>query len=162
MKTIFLSIAFALPIFVLAANDGETAPNFSAPALDSGVQHQLTDYRGKVIYLDFWASWCAPCRVSFPEIIQLQAELSNKPFEVIAINVDENPEDAQRFLRRFEVPYLILRDEHGEWASRYKLPGMPTAFVIDQRGVIQMQHSGFKRGDMKKIRAKIDYLLEGY
>ena len=75
---------------------------------------------------------------SFPEIIQLKADLSNKPFEVIAINVDENSEDARRFLRRYKVPYPILWDENGEWASKYKLPGMPTAFVIDQQGVIQM------------------------
>ena len=160
MKTILLFITLALPINVFAAKEGDRAPNFALPVLNSNEQHQLTNYLGKVVYLDFWASWCAPCRVSFPEIIQLKADLSNKPFEVIAINVDENSEDARRFLRRYKVPYPILWDENGEWASQYKLPGMPTAFVIDRQGVIQMRHSGFRPGDMKKIRSKIDHLLE--
>ena len=143
----------------IAAIEGGTAPDFSLPELNSETHHQLSDLQGKVVYLDFWASWCAPCRVSFPEIIQLKQDLADKPFEVIAITVDENPEDARRFLRRYDVPYPILLDSDGQLAARYSLPGMPTSFVIDQHGLIQLQHSGFKPGDMTIIREKIETLL---
>ena len=143
----------------IAAIEGETAPEFSLPELNSETHHQLSDLQGKVVYLDFWASWCAPCRVSFPEIIKLKQDLADKPFEVIAITVDANPEAANRFLGRYDVPYPILHDSDGEWAARYRLPGMPTSFVIDRDGVIRLRHSGFKPGDMAIIREKIENLL---
>jgi len=166
MRVALVLVCLLVSLASTAATEGEQAPAFALPELNTttsgGTKNiQLSDYAGKVIYLDFWASWCAPCRVSFPEIIQLKQDLADQPFEVIAITVDENPADALRFLRRYDVPYPILQDSAGDSAAKYQLPGMPTSFVIDQQGMIRFRHSGFKPGDMDKIREKINALLDG-
>ena len=145
----------------IAATEGQAAPEFSLTRLNSESTYELSDLRGKVVYLDFWASWCAPCRVSFPEIIRLKQSFADQPFEVVAVTVDENADDAERFLRRYDVPYPILHDKEGRFAARYQLPGMPTSFVIDGSGKIRLRHTGFKPGDMELIRETIEGLLSG-
>ena len=112
----------------LAVANGEIAPEFSLPTLDGGPARSLANSHGKVRYLDFWASWCAPCRVSIPAMVDLQAELGGADFEILAINVDKRPEDALRFLERYPVNYVNLSDPEGAVAAAYALPGMPTSF----------------------------------
>ena len=158
MRTIVVLILLLTSAFSQAAAEGDTAPLFTLPNLDKSATYSLAT--GKVIYLDFWASWCAPCRVSFPEVIALQNDLGSDRFEVIAVTVDENPAAAIRFLRRYDVPYKILSDPDGAVAGRYELPGMPTSFIIDQKGSVSLRHSGFKSGDMTAIRHRIQQLLE--
>ena len=158
MRTIVVLILLLTSAFSHAAAEGDTAPLFTLPNLDKSATYSLAT--GKVIYLDFWASWCAPCRVSFPEVIALQNDLGSDRFEVIAVTVDENPAAARRFLRHYDVPYQILSDPDGVVAGQYALPGMPTSFVIDQEGSVSLRHSGFKPGDMTSIRRRIHQLLE--
>ena len=152
-----LSVLVALPAF--AVGEGDAAPDFSLPVLGEESVWSLSDNQGKVRYLDFWASWCPPCRVSIPEIIALQDELGGSRFEVVGINVDERLDDAMRFLSRFPVNYENLSDPKGETAEAYALLGMPTSFVVDPEGHVTLVHVGFKRGDMKAIRAHILELL---
>ncbi len=142
-----------------AVEEGDVAPAFSLPTLDQSGEMSLASTNGKVRYLDFWASWCAPCRVSLPQIVDLQADLGGENFEVIAINVDEDRNDAIRFLKRYSVNYTILSDTTGETAAQYKLPGMPTSFVLDTSGEITLRHTGFKKGDMDMIRGHIEALI---
>ena len=158
MRTIVVLIMLLTSALSHAAVEGDTAPLFTLPNLDKSSTYSLA--AGKVIYLDFWASWCAPCRVSFPEVIALQNDLGSDRFEVIAVTVDENPAAAIRFLRRYDVPYQILSDPDGVVAGQYALPCMPTSFVIDQEGSVSLRHSGFKPGDMTSIRRRIHQLLE--
>ena len=161
MKITLLLACLLYGMSVHAATEGETAPEFTLPVIGAPASEiSLTSLRGKVVYLDFWASWCAPCRVSFPEIIELKEDLGEQDFEVVAISVDERIEDAGRFLRRYKTPYPVLHDPEGKFASSYKLPGMPTSFVIDRNGVIRLVHSGFKPGDMATIRQEINKLLD--
>ena len=143
-----------------AVSEGEIAPGFSLPTLGDGPERSLAESHGKVRYLDFWASWCAPCRVSIPAMVDLQTELGGKDFEVLAINVDKQPEDALRFLGRYPVNYVNLSDPQGVVAAAYALPGMPTSFVIDRDGRITLMHAGFRRGDMEAIRGHILKLLD--
>ena len=158
-KEVLLAVLLFLPVACFAISEGEAAPEFTLPELDQSGDVSLSSTNGKVRYLDFWASWCAPCRVSFPQIIALQSALSNDDFEVIAVNVDENPKLAIKFLRRYETNYKILSDPKGNVASLYQLPGMPTSFLLDRTGKIRLVHSGYKAGDMQKIRATIESLL---
>ena len=152
-----LSGLVAGPAF--AIGEGDAAPDFSLPVLGGDSTRTLSDSHGKVRYLDFWASWCPPCRVSIPEIAALHEELGGSRFEVIGINVDERLADALRFMRRYPVGYENLSDPKGEIAEAYALLGMPTSFVIGAQGRVTLVHVGFKPGDMKAIRAHILELL---
>jgi len=151
------SIAFSSLTF--AAGAGEPAPSFSLPNLVTGKSMGLSHYKGRVVYLDFWASWCGPCRESLPQLNTLRNELKRKGFEVVAVNLDENTEDAKAFLKQFPVDYPILLDPEGRVPGKYELPGMPTSFLIDKRGNIASVHVGFKSEDMPKIRDEVIGLL---
>ena len=152
-----------LPLQSHGLEVGEPAPEFELSSIPNQTPMELQDFAGKVRYVDFWASWyaswCAPCRVSFPELIKLRAEMGSENFEIIAISVDEKTEDATRFLRRFDPQYPVLHDPDGKVAELYEIPAMPTSFIIDRYGQITMVHTGFKDGDIEKIRTHISSLL---
>ncbi len=146
-------------VVALAAQSGEIAPGCDAITQKTGAQG-LETYRGKVIYLDFWATWCPPCRKSMPALNRLHNELASSGFEILAINVDEKQEDAEQYLRKYPVDYPIVFDPKANCPKTYQLKGMPSAYLIDRDGVIQEVHIGFRQGDIKQIRAKIMALLE--
>jgi thiol-disulfide isomerase/thioredoxin len=129
------------------------------PQLSGGDEVSLASLRGKVVYLDFWASWCGPCRVSFPQLEKLRDELGAQGFEVYAINVDEVEADAQRFLNEVPVNYVVVRDGSGATPQAYGILGMPTGYLIDRQGVVRKIHQGFKKSDGAKLRAEIVELL---
>ncbi|HIG39405.1 MAG: TlpA disulfide reductase family protein [bacterium] len=159
MKPLLLTVLCSWCMTAFAVKEGDIAPFFSLPILDGVQEVGLADFKGKVIYLDFWASWCGPCRISLPQIVELQAELGTDQFAVIAINLDEQEQDAVRFLRRFPVNYRVLSDSKGQVAEIYQLPGMPSSFVIDRARKITLAHTGFKQGDMRMIRDHIKGLI---
>ena len=156
-STILLSALFAGAVF--GVEIGEMAPDFTLPVLRDESTQSLSASHGKVRYIDFWASWCAPCRVSIPRIIALQEELGGDDFEVIAINVDERVEDALDFLGLYPFNYVNLSDPEGRVAETYDLKAMPMSFVVDPGGRVTLAHAGFKRGDMDVIRSHILDLL---
>ena len=114
-----------------------SAPLTIASTLD------LTAYRGKVVYVDFWASWCGPCRQSFPWLDELVRRYGDKNLVVIGVNVDQDRAKADRFLDEVHADFPILYDPHGEIATLYKVTGMPSAVIIDRAGQLRFQHSGF-------------------
>jgi len=119
----------------------------------------LKKYRGKVIYLDFWATWCPPCKKSMPFLNALRNELVDQGFEIIAINVDENSEDARQFLKQHPVNYLIAMDPAGKCPSEYNLMAMPSAYFIDRQGIVRYIHLGFRKSDEQEIRHQVMALL---
>ncbi|KJV06180.1 TlpA family protein disulfide reductase [Methylocucumis oryzae] len=138
---------------------GANAPLFTLPDLAQAQPVTLKNYTGKVVYLDFWASWCAPCRVSFPLLEELHKKLKSQGFEVVAVNLDETKDKAQQFLRDFPVGFTVLHDASGEWADKYTIESMPTSFIIDKHGVVRYIHHGFTSDDIKTIEAQVtDYL----
>ncbi len=165
-----LSLCLGLPARVDAAGVvvGQVAPAIDLPILVADPQStpgtptaqvSLAELRGKVVYLDFWASWCGPCHMSFPQLEQLRLELGPRGFEVLAINVDEFEADALTFLNEIPVSYLVVRDAEGVTPRTYGILGMPTAYLIDREGVVRLVHQGFRRGDGEKLRAEITTLL---
>lgn len=136
------------------------APNFELPALGDARMHALEDYRGKVIYLDFWASWCGPCRQSLPALNEFQAQMGNKEFEVVAINLDANPADGLAFLEQFPVAYTVLSDPIGKSSRLYDLVGLPTSVLIDQHGVLVSSFQGFHPSHLVKLRKAVEILTE--
>jgi peroxiredoxin len=142
-----------------AVESGQPAPAFSAPALPAGGDVSLADYAGQVVYLDFWASWCAPCRQSLPWMEEQRREFADRGFEVIAINVDENPRDALKFLERVPVSYPVVADHRGQLANLYNVSEMPSSFLIDRQGVVRLVHRGFNKSDAARLRQQIATLV---
>ncbi len=155
-----LALSLLLADAAFGVDVGEMAPDFALPVLGTESQRTLSDSNGKVRYIDFWASWCPPCRVSIPEIVALQEELGGDRFEVIGVNVDESLEDALDFVERYPMNYVNLSDPQGSTPETYELIGMPMSFVVDAQGRVTLVHVGFRRGDMEPIRAHIVELLD--
>jgi thiol-disulfide isomerase/thioredoxin len=158
-RLMVLCLALVISQGSLAASQGQTAPNFKLPGIKTGNLMSLRSLRGKVVYLDFWASWCGPCRQSLPLLNDLRKELRSKGFEVLAVNLDEEKSDAKAFLKQFPVSYPVLLDAKGKVPEKYDLPGMPTSYLIDRKGKIRSVHIGFKKQDMSKIRKEVMSLL---
>jgi len=143
----------------LALETGDPAPPFILPALTGTESIRLNDYRGKVVFLDFWASWCGPCRISLPLLDELRSQLNHRGFEVVAVDVDEYPDDGRRFLQEYPVSYPVASDPTGLYATEYELVGMPSSFLIDRNSHIRIVYQGFKKGDIKQIREQVLLLL---
>jgi thiol-disulfide isomerase/thioredoxin len=137
------------------------APDFRLPAIaNADGTIGLDSYLGKVTYLDFWASWCGPCRLSLPALDALYKELRSEGLEVVAVSVDVVDEDSLDFLKRYPVSYPVAIDTTGDIARSYSVGGMPSGYLIDRTGAIRAVHVGFKRGDEEKLRLEIMELLE--
>ncbi|MDK1025435.1 MAG: TlpA disulfide reductase family protein [Gammaproteobacteria bacterium] len=160
MKTLTILISLLTAIFAYPVGSleiGDYAPDFTLPTIDEGKQLTLSELRGTIIYLDFWASWCGPCRLSLPKLSELRTRFIEKgiAMEVIAINVDEYPDDGKVFLRQYPVTYPVLSDPDGTVAKTYGIPGMPFSFLIDKNGRISYIHQGFRRGDEVEIESQV-------
>lgn len=151
------SVAFAAPAAALDA--GDQAPDFRAEALKGRQTLSLADYRGKVVYLDFWASWCAPCAVALPVLDSFREEFGSDQFQVLAVNVDNDPAKALQFLSLRPVGYPSVADPKGELPQRFDVETMPTSFLIDRKGVIRLVHRGFKKSDEEELRSEIRKLI---
>lgn len=151
----------ALPGFSGAVEVGETAPDLALPRLQGSDSVALADYRGKIVYLDFWASWCPPCLVSMPIMNDLRNRLQAEglAFEVVAINVDSDPEDGIDFLLDKPVDFVVLSDPEGTTPATYAVRGMPTSYLITADGEVAFRHEGFKRSDGDMIEQEIRRLI---
>lgn len=161
VRTLILAILLSLP---LVANGGavvgEPAPAVSLPSLTGEGEVSLASLQGKVVYLDFWASWCPPCRVSFPILEEIRQSLAPQGFEIYAISVDETREDAMKFLgETAAVSYPLVLDSAGDSPQAYGVRGMPTGYLIDRAGVVRKIHQGFKKSDGEKLRTAVVQLL---
>jgi cytochrome c biogenesis protein CcmG/thiol:disulfide interchange protein DsbE len=119
----------------------------------------LNDLRGRVVYLDFWASWCAPCRQSFPWMQAMKDEHEREGLTVIAVNLDHNRADAERFLKIFHPNFIVQLDPQGNLAEQFKVAGMPTSVIIDRHGVPRFTHIGFRAADREAYAREIQGLL---
>jgi cytochrome c biogenesis protein CcmG/thiol:disulfide interchange protein DsbE len=117
--------------------------SLSPSALAGGDLLDLAQFKGQVVYLDFWASWCAPCRESFPWMNRLQSELGHDGLVVVAVNVDRERADADRFLREHPAHFRIVYDPDGLLPEKFGVRGMPTSFLVARDGRVQSRHEGF-------------------
>jgi peroxiredoxin len=144
LAVLVLGVVLALQYWPALARN---APDFTLPVVTAdGAAHgdrmRLADQRGKVVLLDFWATWCRPCRMSTPALVHLFARYRQRGLVVIGINVDDGgPEIVPEFMRRFAIDYPVLYDE-GRTQSAYNVRALPTAVLIDRQGRIRRVHQG--------------------
>ena len=116
-------------------------------------------YLGRVTYVDFWASWCGPCRLSLPALNRLSKEFDAADFGVVAISVDYVDEDALDFLKRYPVDYPVAIDKTGNSGRDFAVKGMPSGYLIGRDGLIRKVHVGFRKGDEAVLREQIQELI---
>jgi thiol-disulfide isomerase/thioredoxin len=130
------------------------------PALTAfGLEGTVPNIKGKVVYLDFWASWCAPCKASFPVLNRWQQQFGQKGFIVLGVSVDESVADMHRFLEKTPASFPIVRDASHKLVSVAAVNSMPTSFLVDRKGIIRHVHNGFREKDEAALVAQITGLL---
>ncbi|MFI5211639.1 MAG: TlpA family protein disulfide reductase [Ignavibacteria bacterium] len=136
------------------------APEFSAKDI-SGNTVTLSDLKGKVILVDFWASWCVPCKKSMPHIIELYNNRADSSFTVIAVNVDEERSKIEEFANSIstQFPFPVIFDKDSKLPSLYNVEGMPTTIIIDKEGLIRFKETGFTNDTREKMDSKVRELL---
>lgn len=152
-RSLLLALVFA-PLIALA----EPAPDFTLPGKEGPVK--LSALRGKVVYLDFWASWCGPCRQSFPWMNELQRLYGGQGFTVVAVNLDKERELAARFIEGTKPTFTIAYDAEGSVAESYRVQGMPSSYLIDVNGEIRSRHVGFREKDREDLEYQIRSLIK--
>ena len=152
-KSIALSLFAALALSLTSA--------VQATDLDSKAElKQLLDaHKGQVVYLDFWASWCIPCKKSFPWMNEMQAKYKDKGFKVITVNLDVEKSLADEFLAENEANFTVVYDPKGNVAKEFKLKGMPSSYVFDKNGKPVKAHVGFFDKKKAEYEAEIIELL---
>lgn len=160
------SLALALALSVGGLGAAQAGQQAGKPAADFSLSDasqktiKLGELRGKVVLIDFWASWCEPCLRELPELEKLHKQLASRGVVVIGINIDRERKNADELAARLKLSFPLLYDPKGQVAELYDPPKMPTSYVVDQQGVVRLVNEGFAgAADMAKLKAAIEQLL---
>ena len=149
---------FCAPLFAL--EEGDKIPDFDLASIYDGQPNiALSNLEGKTLYIDFWASWCAPCITSLPQYNDLYKKYKQDGLEIIAINVDNPIEDGLDFLIDTPLDFLIPQDPEGDAAELFGVIGMPSSYLISPEGNVELVHMGFRNGDIDIIEEEIKKVL---
>jgi len=157
VAALLLAAAFSFPAQALEV--GDQVPELELPG--NGQAVKLPKQPGKVIYLDFWASWCGPCRQSFPWMNSMQEKYKSQDFQVIGVNLDGQAADAEKFLAKVPAKFTIAYDAKGNSARQYGVKGMPTSLLIGKDGKVLYVHMGFNNDGREKLEQAIQLAVEG-
>ena len=153
LSLVVASVAFA------GVGKGQRAPEFSLPSL-KGSNVALSQLRGKVVLVDFWAQWCEPCKKELPQLDRLSKEYAAKGVVVLAVNIDKQRENAERMVKQLGLTLDVLLDPAGSVAGSYDLPKMPTSFVVDRKGIVRFVNEGFDGPkDVERFKHELDELV---
>lgn len=156
---VFVVSLLCFTVFTASAKDaGKPAPDFTLKS-KSGENMRLEEQQGNVVLINFWASWCAPCREELPHFEEMQQQYEDLGFTVLAINVDEDPAKARVLLDDVEVSFPVLFDHKDKVSKLYDVRAMPTTVIVDRDGNKRLTHYGYKSGDEKKYQTVVKALL---
>lgn len=166
MRSLILSVAFTFSLALVAspllAEPTVDAPlkaaDFTLKAAD-GSNYRLAEQRGELVLINFWASWCGPCRQEMPELDKLAADFADLGVQVVGINVEQETADAEQFLKAAPVSFPILWDGSNSTAKAYAVSGMPTTVIVDRNGDIRYRHAGYQPGDEQQYREQLKKLV---
>ena len=157
-QIVAVALGIALSVSALAIEVGQSAPEIQLSGRSGAIK--LSELKGKAVYLDFWASWCGPCKQSFPWMNEMQAKYGAKGLQVLAVNLDQKPEDATGFLQQTKVDFLIAMDPVGQSAQKYNVKGMPSSLLIGRDGKVTVVHTGFNAASKAELERAIVAALE--
>ncbi len=154
-----LKIFLLLALFSGLTLFSEIASAQKAPDFAISESQRLSDFKGQVIYLDFWASWCKPCRKSFPWMNHIQEKYAELGFKVITINLDKKSDLMNKFLQKYPANFVIVTDPQSNIAEQYQIQSMPSSYIIDSNGEIKFSHRGFFEKKRDQYQQQIESLL---
>jgi peroxiredoxin len=152
-------LAVTLAVSSMVGASSALAPSFSLPSR-SGDIVSLDKLRGKVVMLNFWASWCGPCRQEMPLLDQMHKRYSSLGFTMIGVNVESNTADAEKWLQQTPVSFPVLFDKENKVSKLYDVNAMPSTVFIDRKGNVRALHRGYKPGDESEYLNEIRALLK--
>lgn len=154
LRSMGLSLLSALCLHsAMAVEVGDTLSDLDLP--DTAVARKVADLKGRFVYLDFWASWCGPCRQSFPWMNALQSQYGKDQLLVIGMNVDAKRADADRFLARNPASFALAFDARGDSAKKLNIKTMPTSMLINPEGKVVFVHQGFRTEDEMQLMTRV-------
>jgi thiol-disulfide isomerase/thioredoxin len=152
-------VLFALLLLNVVSTPARAGAPETIAVMDS-VAADSIPLTGNVVYVDFWASWCVPCRDSFPWMKALQDKYRARGLRVITVNLDRNTDAGKKFIKELNSPLPVVFDCKGSLAKRYHLAAMPTSFVYGRDGKLRTRHEGFRSEDRAALETLINTLLE--
>jgi len=151
-------LSFTVVTHAGAASVKGQAPNFTLKSL-SGKNLKLSEMAGNVVLINFWASWCGPCREEMPLLNDLHKKYEPLGFTVLGVNVEEDAKNARGFLKNFPVDFPVVLDNKNQVSKKYNVIAMPTTVVVDRDGNMRFLHKGYKPGDEEKYRKMVKKLV---
>jgi peroxiredoxin len=166
---VIIAVAVVIGVVVYGGKAKFTPTSASSPAIDfsipdlDGNMVDFSEYKGKVIFLNFWATWCEPCKEEMPSMQLLYDTFKRRDFVVVAVSVDSSgPEGVKKFVEKYKLTFPVLHDRRGKVKEKYKTTGVPETFIIDQNGVIAEKVWGAKNwDDAYSIRTILSLLDNG-
>ena len=158
LRPVLLLIALVMSSQATALDVDSVVPDLTAPAGD-GRLLSLQQYRGQLVYLDFWASWCAPCRQAMPVMDALYQRYRDRGLVVLGVNVDTDRKSAQRMLDQLRPTFQIAFDPQGKWPEAFGMKDMPTSYLIDAKGVVRYVRKGYRERDEQQLETAIKAAL---
>ena len=153
-------LAFLLLAAAVVPVRAEVKPGDAFPALAAaGLKGALPATAGKVVLVDFWASWCQPCKASFPIYAKIHADYAPQGLVILAVSIDENASDYDRFVKKLAPPFVTLLDQGQKLVGQVQVPTMPTSYLIGRDGKVRFVHAGFHDGTERELREQIARLL---
>jgi peroxiredoxin len=155
---LFAALAFAAAVSAAPRLKGTEAPDFVLRSL-AGQNLRLSEYRGQIVMLTFWASWCGDCRAQLEQLGEMHARYQDAGVELLAVNLDQNRKQAADMIARLKASYPVLHDQAGDVGKLYDVSRMPVMVLIDRGGVVREVFEGFRRGNEQAYLERVQALL---
>lgn len=159
-EIVFVALICLAPAPAWPAAIGDPAPDFSLPTLQDQ-KVSLGEFKGKVVLINFWASWCTPCQEELPELQKLYQKYHDRGFELIGINIDKNQANAEKFVKRFGLTFPVALDPESSEIRAYQGRAMPMSYLVDRQGIVRQLFFGFNRKKLPMMESAIVEALDG-
>ncbi len=153
-----MAILSAMPV-AFAIASGSPMPPCMTSTIGETKTDDLQRFKGQVLYVDFWASWCGPCAKSFPFLNEMHQQLKDQGLQIVAVNLDEEINEAKDFLAKYPANFTVVADASKQCAKDFGVKAMPSSYIIDRKGIVHHVHLGFRPGEAKELRALVEKLL---